>query len=125
MVFVNQIIELKKKLENLGFFVYTPEITEGEKRYSEMEEKEKIYKKNIFINNHIKKIKDSDYILVANYDKNGIENYIGANTFLEIGFAYLLDKKIFLLNNFPEQDNILEIEALFPTVINNDLNKIE
>jgi nucleoside 2-deoxyribosyltransferase len=125
MVFADQIIDLRNELGNLGFFVYTPEITEGEKNYSEMSDKEQIEKKNFFIKNHIEKIKNSDCILVANYDKKGIKNYIGANTFLEIGFAYLLGKKTFLLNDFPEQDNILEIKGLLPVGINNDLSKIK
>lgn len=40
------------------------------------------------IRGHFKKIEESDAILVCNYTKNGVENYIGANTFLEMGFAY-------------------------------------
>lgn len=45
-------------------------------------------------------IKNSDAILVLNLDKNGIKNYIGGNTFLEIGFAYVLGKKYSCLIQF-------------------------
>ena len=44
-------------------------------------------------------IKESDAVLVLNYERKGIPNYIGGNTFLEIGFAHVLDKKVFLLNS--------------------------
>lgn len=68
----------------------------------------------------------SDAILVANYDKKGIKNYIGGNSFLEIGFAYVLGKKIFLMNPIPEIEYYkTEIEAMKPTVINGDLSRIQ
>ena len=67
----------------------------------------------------------ADAILVANYDKHGIENYIGGNTFLEMGFAHVLDQKIFLLNPIPEMPYYkTEIEALKPVVIHGDLGRI-
>ena len=47
-------------------------------------------------------IAGSDAILVLNFDKKGIKNYIGGNTLMEIGFAHVNDKKIFLLNEIPD-----------------------
>jgi len=41
-------------------------------------------------------IKECDAILVLNLEKNKIKNYIGGNTFLEMGFAHVLNKKIYL-----------------------------
>ena len=55
-------------------------------------------------------IQKSDAILVLNLTKNGIENYIGGNTFLEMGFAHVLEKKIFVYNKLPDvgyKDEIL------------------
>ncbi|MCU0680208.1 MAG: hypothetical protein MUF50_02780 [Planctomycetes bacterium] len=69
-------------------------------------------------------IKDSDAILVVNVTKKGIENYIGGNSFLEIGFAYVLGKKIFLLNDAPEMSYSDEILIMQPIIINSDLKKI-
>lgn len=66
----------------------------------------------------------SDAILVANITKNQIKNYIGGNTFLEIGFAYVLGKKIYLLNNIPDMLYTDEIKAMQPIILNNDFNKI-
>ncbi len=67
----------------------------------------------------------ADAVLVLNLDKNGIKNYIGGNTFLEIGFAHVLNQKIFLLNPIPDiQFYKTEIEAMRPIVINEDLSLI-
>lgn len=69
-------------------------------------------------------IKESDAILVLNVDKNGIKNYIGGNTLMEMGFAYILGKKIFLYNQVPEMSYADEIKAVQPILIDGDLSKI-
>lgn len=69
-------------------------------------------------------IETCDSILVANYDKKGIKNYIGGNSFLEMGFAHILHKKIFLLNDIPDMLYSDELKAMQPQVINGDLSKI-
>lgn len=71
-------------------------------------------------------IVSGDAILVCNYDKNGIKNYIGGNTFLEIGFAHVNNKKIFLLNPIPEEvPYVDEIKAMVDVVLDGDLRKIQ
>jgi predicted RNA-binding protein with PUA domain len=74
---------------------------------------------------HFKNVEWGDAVLILNYDKNNIPNYIGANTFLEMGVALYLGKKIFLLNEIPEVENKEEILGMKPVVINNNLKKIE
>jgi hypothetical protein len=81
---------------------------------------------NDYIRYHYNKIVKSDAVLVLNFDKNNIKNYIGANTFLEIGFAHVHNKKIFFLNDAPDQKYINdEVGAVEPIVINNDLSLIK
>jgi len=71
-------------------------------------------------------IKNGDAILVCNFDKNGIKNYIGGNTLMEIGFAHVNDKKVFLLNPIPENVSYVdEIKAMVDVVLNGDLKKIK
>lgn len=68
----------------------------------------------------------ADAVLVLNLDKHGIKHYIGGNTFLEIGFAHVLNQKIFLLNPIPDiQFYKTEIEAMKPVVLNGDLSLIK
>jgi len=69
-------------------------------------------------------IENSQAILVANFDKNNIKNYIGGNSFLEMGFAHILKKPIYLLNDIPEMIYTDEIKAMQPIVLNGDLKKI-
>lgn len=73
---------------------------------------------------HFNKIKESDAILVVNITKKNIENYIGGNTFLEMGFAHVLDKKIFLLNRAPQMLYTDEILAMQPLILNGDIKKL-
>jgi predicted RNA-binding protein with PUA domain len=62
--------------------------------------------------------------LVVNEDLNGIKGYIGGNSFLEMGFAHVLNKKIFLLNPISEMGYEDEIVAMKPVILNGDLDKI-
>ena len=64
---------------------------------------------------------------MINKDKNGIKNYIGGNSFLEMGFAYVLGKKIYVLNPLPEELPIFyqELVAMQPIVLDGDLSKIK
>lgn len=70
-------------------------------------------------------INEADAILVLNVEKNGIKNYVGGNTFLEIGFAHVLGKKIYLYNDIPDMSYTDEIMAMQPIIINQDLSKIK
>jgi predicted RNA-binding protein with PUA domain len=65
-----------------------------------------------------------DAILILNLEKNNIKGYIGGNTFLEMGFAHVLNKKIFLLNEIPEMGYKDEIVAMKPVILEGDLNRI-
>ncbi|MBU6388415.1 hypothetical protein KGQ72_00830 [Patescibacteria group bacterium] len=67
----------------------------------------------------------NDAVLVLNFEKDGVKNYIGGATFLEMHDAFRLGKTIFLFNEIP--DGILrdEIVSFNPIVINGDLSKVK
>ena len=128
MVFTEKMLEVKRHLEELGHKVYVSSFSE---KYVGKTEKEKevltIFHKNKkdAIREFWNKIKVSDAILVLNYDRRGITNYIGGNTLMEIGFAHVLEKKIFLMNPIPDIEYYKsEIEAVSPIIIDSDLTKI-
>ena len=78
------------------------------------------------MNAHFAKIRESDAILVCNFTKKGIENYIGANTFLEMGYAYSLEKPIYVLNTLPDQPYINdELKAFEPIELRGKLSSID
>lgn len=124
----DEILKIQNQLELKGFRV---EIPWGVKKYQKNNfihvsegERAKDKKDNNLIKGYYDLIKQYDIVLVVNTEKNGISGYIGGNTFLEIGFAHVLGKKIYLLNKIPEVGYKDELEAMDPIVINNDLNLI-
>lgn len=77
------------------------------------------------IRRYYRLIKEADAVLILNADQKGVPGYIGGNTFLEMGFAHVLQKKIFVLQPLPEAAYRDELLAMEPTVINNDLSLIK
>lgn len=135
MAFAPEMLSAKKELEKLGHSVVTPLLVEkfikikklkDRAQKSGSKEGAKLKKRYDLIRGYYEKIKKSDAILVLNYDKNDVKNYIGGNSFLEMGFAYVLGKKIFLLNPIPEHGSQYEeMLAMDPVVLNGDLAKIK
>ncbi len=77
------------------------------------------------IRKHMREIVQADAILVVNITKGEILNYIGGNTFLEMGFAHYHQKRMFLLNPLPDQPYIQnEVDCMGVTVLYGDLVKI-
>ena len=50
------------------------------------------------IEDHFRKIEWCDAVLIINEEKRGITGYVGGNTLIEIGTAFYLKKKIYILN---------------------------
>ncbi len=128
MAFSKEIVEIADKLKQNSHKVIIPDNTY---KYVDgslaMENSYEAIKNKIdgdLIRKYFNVIKNSDAILIVNLDKNGISNYIGGNTFLEIGFAHVLDKLIFFINPIPDMLYTDEIKAMEPIIINNDLSKI-
>lgn len=129
MQYTEQMLDIREKLNAIGHeaFVttlYKPFVGKTE------EEKEviKLHQKNDMdaIREFWRLMQGADAVLAVNLDKHGIKNYIGGNTFLEIGFAHVLDQKIFLLNPIPDiQVYRTEIEAMKPVILNGDLELVK
>lgn len=128
MQHTERMLELRDKLIGLGHDAYVTNLaapfigkTDEEKEAIKIEQKNNQDAIREFWN----LMQGGDAILVANFDKHGIANYIGGNAFLEMGFAHVLNQKIFLLNPIPEMPYYkTEIVAMKPTVINGDLGLI-
>ncbi len=125
MAFAKEMLEIKRKLESQNHTVIVP--TNTDKYADGIIDVENKWEKNKLdvIRVYFEEIKKTDAILVINKDKNNIKNYVGGNSLIEIAFAHVLNKKIFLLNPVPQINYSDEIEAMNPVIINNDLSKIE
>lgn len=121
-------MEIKDDLEKMGHDVILPYnihlYADGTLQTETREESTQNKAKDDLIRQFYNEIKNSDALLALNISKNNVENYIGPNTFLEIGFAHVLNKKIFLLNPVPDMLIADEILAMEHVIINNDLSKI-
>lgn len=129
MQFTEKMVEVRDKLIELGHDAYLTKLHKtllG--KTDEEKEKIKLHQKNNMdaIREFWRDMQGADAVLVLNLDKNGIKNYIGGNTLMEIGFAHVLDQKIFLYNPIPDIIYYKsEIEAVKPIIINGDLTKIK
>lgn len=125
MKFAQAMIEAKNTLEKMGHVVVVPANVERHADNTINIENKREKMELDLIRSYFEEIKKADAILVINKDKNNISNYIGGNSLIEISFAYVLHKKIFLLNPIPKINYSDEIEAMSPIIINNDLKKIQ
>jgi hypothetical protein len=129
MQYTERMMELCDQLEKLGHQAFMSKFGPEFVGKSD-EEKEKIKLEQKYNHDAIrefwKPMQGADALLVANYDKHGIKNYIGGNAFLEMGFAHILNQKIYLVNPIPQMPHYeTEIIAMRPTVVNGDLSKVK
>jgi hypothetical protein len=129
MQFTEQMLKAKEDLIALGHDAFLTDLhkpfigkTDEEKETIKLEQKNNMDAIREFWN----MMQGADAVLVLNLDKHGISNYIGGNTFLEIGFAHVLQQKIFLLNPIPDIEFYkTEIEAMKPVILNGDLSLVQ
>lgn len=96
-------------------------LNDHEKEKLKLEQK---YNKDA-IREHWSTIDNCDVVLVLNFDKHDIPGYIGGNSFLEMGFSYILKKPIYLLYDIPEMPYYkTEIIAMKPIILNGKLENL-
>jgi nucleoside 2-deoxyribosyltransferase len=128
MHFSEKMLEVAKKLEAMGHEPILPykvhsfiDLNDKEKETIKLDQKHN----EDAIRHDYETMGGADVVLVLNFERHGIQNYLGGNTLLDLGFAHIRRKPIYLYNPIPE---ILyyrsEIEAMKPTVINGDLSMI-
>ena len=129
MTFSREMLKLKNDLIQRGHKVIIPPFT---KEYAKMDEPDKRHTESArnkvehdLIKGYYNEIKKSDAILILNKQKKGLIGYIGGNSFLEMGFAYILNKKIFLMNPIPKRGYTDEIQAMQPTILNRNLSLLK
>lgn len=122
----DEIILAKKELESMGHEV---EIPEGVKRpelrptdTTSSSEKADTKIKNDLIRGYYEKIKNYDVVLIVNPEKKGVPGYIGGNTFIEMAFGHVLNKKLYCLYSLPELSYSAEIIAMQPVVLDGKLD---
>ena len=122
MKFAKEMLIVAGQLETMGHVCHLPEETE---KYVA---NEKFLKKSSVGGRIGARRKIESDLIRKHWHKiqEGVKNYIGGNSFLEMGFAHILNKKIFLLNEAPDSGFIREeVLAMQPVILDNNLNLIK
>jgi predicted RNA-binding protein with PUA domain len=129
MTAAKEMVEIESKLKSFGHDAVLPYDVHGYATYETQEQMHSEATKNKvehdLIRDYYNKIADSDAILVVNIERKNIPGYIGGNSFLEMGFAHVLNKKIYLLNEIPDMPYKDELLAMTPIIINNNYSIIK
>jgi nucleoside 2-deoxyribosyltransferase len=129
MQFHQEMLEAKRLLEERGFTVYIPigAYDKSKNEFYTKSEEEKISFKieHDLIHEHFHEIDKAEAILVLNYEKKGMPGYVGGNTFLEMGYAFGLGKKIYLLYPVPDMDYKVEMHSMKPVMLDGDLSNLQ
>lgn len=132
--FYKQLFDIEKELKKLGFAVKVPKTANIMRKrnnfdvnvYKTWFGNKKDYKiKTQLMKLHFKKVVESDAILVLNFEKNGIQGYIGGNVLMEMVIAFHYKKPIFIYNDISEDLPIKEeVYGLEPIFIQGNLDII-
>ena len=122
-----QMLECAIALREKGHEVIVPRNTEkyasGELFAENNRESTEHKIENDLLRKYYQLISDSDIVIVVNVDKGNVKNYIGGNSFLEAGFAHVLNKKLYFINEIPEMIYSDELRAMQPIILNGDLSQ--
>ncbi len=128
MSFAKDILEVKKELEKNGHNVSIPPDTYDCVNRPDLSDNLDFVLKHDLLKKCLRRVEENDAVLVLNHEKNNIKGYIGGASLMEIGVAYHLNKKIYILNSLPDESElkyICEIKQAKPIILSGDLNKIE
>ena len=128
MTFSKEMVNVEKELTTRGHIVILPKFTRD---YAKLETIDHMHTESArnkiehdLIRGYFNEIKKADAVLIINERRNNIDGYIGGNSFLEMGFAHVLNKKIFLLNQIPQISYSDELKAMQPIILNGEISKI-
>jgi len=131
--FMKEMVKCSEELRKLGYDGWIHEDYEAFVRGEKQDiinrwhsgEHAAIKRENNYLKEHYDGILKSDAILFVNAEKNGVKNYIGGNVLIEMGQAFVNNKKMFFLYGMPEKSAYLdEIECMDPICLNGKLANI-
>lgn len=130
--FYRQAITIRAQLEEQGLKAILPITAEHMQRSGDFDvshyktwfgDTHDYPKKTALMRGHFAKVEKGDAVLVLNYEKHGVTNYIGGNVLMEMAIAFYLKKPIFILNDLPSESAFLEeLLGLAPIVLHGNLS---
>ena len=128
MYFAKKMLEAKGKLEELGFEAEVPPDTYECVNDPSLNENLEHCDATDIMRSCMDIQEKCESLLVLNYPKNEIEGYIGAHTLIELGLAYYLGQRIFLLyppSPLHKQKHYIEVSHMKPFVLDGKLENIK
>ncbi|MCA9349460.1 hypothetical protein KC853_00250 [Candidatus Saccharibacteria bacterium] len=132
--FYRQAVEIQDQLSRLGVEVIVPKTATRMKESDDFDvshyktwfaDANDYHKKAELMRAHFEEIEKSNAILVLNYEKHGVDNYIGGNVLMEMALAFWLKKPIFIMNGLPEKSAFEEeIKGMEPILLHGDANAL-
>lgn len=132
MQFSKEMLDAKNELEKLGHEAIVPGDISDCLRDPNLDYREEDYEKNLryciernLLEDALKKVEESDAVLVYNPKKNDVEGYIGAAALMALGVAFHLGKKIYLFNEVDKSQRYsVEVGLAQPIVLAGDYSKV-
>ncbi|HVC36372.1 MAG TPA: hypothetical protein VNE40_02930 [Candidatus Dormibacteraeota bacterium] len=132
--FYRQAVDIQTQLEKLSYKTIIPATAERMKKSDDFDvshyktwfgDKNDYHQKTALMERHFAEIEKGEAILVLNYEKHGVANYIGGNVLMEMAIAFYLKKPIFILNEIPEESSFLEeLIGLNPIILHGKVNRL-
>jgi len=130
MSFALEIIKTRKDLEDMGFEAdYAPDTHDCfEKPHLKLNEDMDHCERTDIMKSCMDIQENCDAILLLNHPKDGTHGYNGSHSLIELGLAYYLKQKIFLLYPPPPKETArywVEVMHMKPIILNGDISKIK
>ncbi len=132
MSFAKEMIKIQKRLKSFGHEVYVPCDADLHVEKPEFIDDLDKDREHLIANNVMKKcfnlLADSEAVIFLNLPKNGINGYIGTSSLMEMGLAYYLGKKIYLMYQYPDPKDhrwAHEVASFMPTILNGDIDSFK
>src|SRR3989338_654847 len=132
--FYREVIEIKNELRKQGFTVFVPVTAlKMQKSGDYTVAKHKVWydnpkmyhQKTAKMKGHLRQIDKGDAILVVNLKKKGISGYVGGNVLLEMFYAWMLGKPIYILNSVSDKCDLKEeVLGMKPLFLDGKLDKL-
>lgn len=132
--FYRQAIGVQTQLNDLGLDVIVPITAKRMKESGDFDvshyktwftNKGDYHKKAQLMRTHFAEIEKGDAILVLNYEKHGVQNYIGGNVLMEMAIAFWLNKPVFIINDVPDKSAYEEeIRGMEPIILRGEITSL-
>jgi len=127
MFFAKEMKEAKSVLESLGFEVFVPIDTDHVIEDPAKKTDVKFMKELGVGRGDAELVARADAFIILNYPKHGIDGYIGPGAYRDLSVAWWLNKKIFFLFPYDENQNNQKYEMLGfnPIILGGNINEIK